>query len=266
MIDQLDNQLSQIKKALEGRTANTNKLADEGRGLLSNTVTQSNGLARAYYRFNLADKRLMAAVASKLNPLRGDNNEVVVISVVDYAKLYRVDPTNVYREVKAAAKRLIRNPIINMVDGDEKENPFLIEALYKPKSGQVECIVNPMLKRELELLQKHFSSYDLAIAAEFKSVYTWRMFELLCSWAKPRSQTNGVLAGWFQIEKVELRKILGVAAGYNQGQFQKSVIDSSIKELKLKADLLVRFKPVLSGKTITHYKVDFIQNEQITLI
>ena len=68
----LDAQLAQLKLSIESKNKNTNVAYDGLRDVADNSVTKSNALARAYYRFGLVEKRCMEALISKLNPLRSD--------------------------------------------------------------------------------------------------------------------------------------------------------------------------------------------------
>lgn len=70
----MDDQIARIQKELAAKTANKNKDDAGKRKLTDNSVTKSNALSRAYYRFSIGEKRVMEALISRLHPMRSDND------------------------------------------------------------------------------------------------------------------------------------------------------------------------------------------------
>lgn len=254
--------LQQMQKQQERRTKNTNKEAEISRELTKNSVTKSNALIRAYYRFTLSEKRCMEALISKLHPMRGDNAPVITLTALEYSKAYSTPLNHAYGHIAKAVDGLLHKVII------VKENEtttlkinLTSQARYKQNLGIIEVEFNSKIYPHLVGLREKFTSYPLKHAAPFTSSYTWRFYELLMSWAKPKSQTGGLFAGWLKIEVDEIRKQLGVPKSYRFDNFQNQVLDVAIKELKEKAHIYLHIERIKTSRKITHLNIQFIQQK-----
>lgn len=268
MTSAMDVQIARIQKRLEAKTANKNKVEEEGRNLADNSVTKSNALSRAYYRFSIGEKRVMEALISRLHPMRSDNDlQDIKLTAVDYAKTYSIDSSNSYSELSSAVDGLVSKVIQTAQEGERvKKNPLMVEANYMPREGLIVCTLNPRIVPHLIGLRAKFSSYPLASAVNFKSSYTWRFYEILVSWAQPKAETDGRFMGWFDVETDELRKMLGVPDSYNYGRFRKSVLERVTTELFDKANIILKLEPKKTSRRITSYKVTFMENDQLKLL
>lgn len=263
----MDTQIAIIQKRLEAKTANKNKAEAETRKLTDNSVTKSNALSRAYYRFTIGEKRVMEALISRLHPMRSDNElQDIRLSAVDYAKAYDVALNHSYGELSNAASGLMRKVITTTENGYPAEQSLMSKCVYIENEGCVSCILDPLIVPHLIGLREKFSSYPLANAVNFKSSYTWRFYEILVSWAQPKADTDGRFIGWFSIDTVELRKMLGVPESYNYGTFRKSVLEHATTELFEKANIILKLEPKKTSRRITSYSVTFMESDQLKLL
>lgn len=265
---QLDRQIEAIRLATERRTKNSNTLAnaDPLHDVANNTVTKSNALSRAYYRFGLVEKRCMEALISKLNPLRGDNSQEIELLATEYAKAFPDAGKHSYEHLERAGDALV-NKVITVESprpGVLRDKiPLMLIVSYHPKAGKIVCEFNPKILPHLLGLRSRFSSYPLRGAASFTSSYTWRFYELLVSWAQDKKGTNGLLVGWIDRQSVEeLREMMGVPASYNWGMFKKKVLTVVGAELKEKANIHITFEEVKTSRKITHLNIKFIEDDQ----
>ena len=260
--------LARIKANIERKTKNTNIAGNEdpNRELTDNSVTKSNALCRAYYRFGLVEKRCMEALISKLHPLRSDNIQEIELRALEYAKAFGVDERIAYRDISNAVDAMLNRVIIvNEVPGKVRKLTLTAQAVYEEKAGKVTVMFNPLIVPHLMGLYNNFAKYPLKDAVDFSSSYTWRIYELLVSWAQDKKDTGGLLAGWFTVEVEELRKMLGVPEGYNWSMFQSRVLDVAQTELKDKAHILVTIEQRKTSRKITHLNIKFIEDEQIPM-
>lgn len=260
--EQLFARVMRLQKQQEQKTKNTNKEANKSRELIKNSVTKSNALIRAYYRFTLSEKRCMEALISKLHPMRGDNAPVITLTALEYSKAYSTPLNHAYGHIAKAVDGLLHKVIIVK----ESETTTLkinltSQARYKKDLGIIEVEFNSKIYSHLVGLREKFTSYPLKHAAPFTSSYTWRFYELLMSWAKPKSQTDGVFAGWLKIEVEELRKQLGVPKSYGFEKVQERVLDTAIKELADKAGIYLMINRIKTSRKITHLDIKFIQQK-----
>lgn len=263
---QLDRKIENIRLASERKTKNTNILADPLHELADNSVTKSNALSRAYYRFGLVEKRCMEALISKLNPMRGDNPQEIELLATEYAKAFPDAGKHAYEHLARAGDMLV-NKIITLESpraGVLRDKiPLMLIVSYHPTAGKIVCEFNPKILPHLLGLRGRFSSYPLRGAVSFTSSYTWRFYELLVSWAQDKKSTNDLMIGWIDRQSVdELREMMGVPVSYNWGMFKKKVLSVVASELRKKANIHITFKEVKTSRKITHLNIKFIENDQ----
>ena len=147
--------------------------------------------------------------------------------------------------------------------GDYSDLPLMSEVKYKKREGRIVYTFNPKIVPHLIGLREKFTKYPLKKAVDFQSSYTWRFYEILASWAKPKNQTNGLFAGWIRAQSVEeLREMLGVPASYSWQKFNTRVIGVAQAELKEKARIKVSVRTIKTGRKITNLDIDFIEDDQ----
>lgn len=256
--------LDGIRANTERHTKNSNQEHQEKRSIADNSVTKSNALARAYYRYNIVEKRVMESLVSRLHPQRTDNEfQDIELTAMDYAEAFKVAQPMAYRDLEKAVSGLTKH-VINIegrgIEG-RIEYPLMSKAHYLKDSGRIICSFNPLVVPHLVGLKEKFRSYPLKEAVSFQSSYTWRMYELLLSWSKPKKDTGGFLAGWLQIEVEELRKILGVPKSYRWAMLESRALDVSIKELREKAHIYLHIERIKTSRKITHLNIKFIQRK-----
>ena len=266
-MDDFTAQLQRIRANIEAKQANSNQLAESGRDLRKNTVTKSNALCRAYYRFGLVEKRCMETLISKLHPLRTDNDlQHVTLKAKDYARVFSIPENIAYRDIASAVDTLMHRVIwADRPSGKPGKIQYTLmsSAEYKDDEGQIECAFNPQIVPHLIGLREKFAQYPLEKAAAFSSSYTWRLYELLVSWAQDPKDTGRVLVGWLSVEVDELRKMLGVPDSYTWHKFQARVLDVAAQELEEKAGVGLRITRQKTGRRISHLKLEFMGEQQV---
>lgn len=266
MQTELDRTLARIRYNTEQKAKNNNKkaAADPNRNASKNSVTKSNALVRAYYRYGLVEKRIMETLVSQLHLLRTDNQfQEVELTALTYSQAFKVDKKIAYRDLEKAVTGLMKKVISvsgEGIDDDRIEFTLMARSRYRKQQGKIICTFNPLIVPHLVGMTKHFTKYPLEQAADFSSSYTWRFYELLMSWSKPKSDTNGLLAGWLTIEVDKLREMLGVPPSYRWGRFQEMVLDVAQAELREKASIHMNIERKKTSRKITHLYIEFIES------
>lgn len=257
--------LDKAQSNYEKRTQNNNipAGADPDHELTDNSVTKSNALTRAYYRFGLVEKRCMEALISKLNPLRGDNLQHIELKASDYARAFKVSQKHAYEHLASAADALL-NRVIIVRESPEKIIKMTVtaQAVYEQKAGKITVTFNPLIVHHLIGLREKFTSYPLKQAVDFSSSYTWRFYELLVSWARPKQETGGYFVGWLKVEVTELRDMLGVPDSYTWSMFNKRVLEVAQQELMDKAHIHLEITLKKTNRRITHLHIRFIEDPE----
>lgn len=267
----IQRMLDSIKHNTERKQRNSNKATsdDQVRDVSKNSVTKSNALVRAYYRYGLVEKRIMETLVSQLHPLRSDNQfQEIELTALTYSEAFNVDVKHSYSHLEKAVTGLTKRVISVSgvgIEDDRIEWPLMAEARYRKKEGRIICTFNPKVVPHLVGMTKQFTKYPLSQAVDFSSSYTWRFYELLMSWAKPKAETNKLIAGWLTIEVDELRNMLGVPKSYTWGRFQEIVLDVVQAELREKARIQMNIERRKTSRKITHLYIEFIEDQQQAL-
>lgn len=263
--DQLLEILARAQSHHEKRTKNPNQAAQAGSAydLAANSVTKSNALSRAYYRFGLVEKRCMEALISKLHPLRSDNVQHIELKAADYAQTFKVSEKHAYEHLTRAVDALL-NRVIIIPESAAKTIKMTLtaQAIYEKQAGKITVAFNPLIVPHLIGLRERFTSYPLKAAVDFSSSYTWRFYELLASWAKPKKETQGRFMGWFTLEVDEMREMFGVPESYTWGMFDKRVLSVAEQELREKVGIHIQITRKKTNRRITHLKIEFIEAEK----
>ena len=127
---------------------NTNQIVQDtpGYDLSANSVTKSNALSRAYYRFGLVEKRCMETLISKLHPLRNDNVQHIELSALDYATVFNVSRKHAYEHLSSAVDALL-NRVIIIPESPNKiiKMTLTAQAVYEEKAGKITVTFNPLI-------------------------------------------------------------------------------------------------------------------------
>jgi len=218
-------------------------------------------LTRAYYRFNLAEKRVMETLISKVNPrISRESISKVEVTAIDFAKCYGIPPTLAYRQLSAASDKLLTKFITIPISENKKMKINLTSsALYEKDSGKITITLNEMAKPHLLNLSKQFTKYPVKSVVNFKSSYTWRLYEIIISWAKDPKKASGKIEGWFKVGVEEIRDMLGAPKSYRWSNLKRKALNVAIDEIKTKAGIVIELEEEKSGKSVASVKFTFFQ-------
>ena len=211
----------------------------------------------------------METLVSQLHPLRTDNQfQEIELTALTYSQAFNVDAKIAYRDLEKAVAGLMKQVISVAGEGVEDDRidfTLMARARYRKQKGKIICTFNPLVVPHLVGMSKKFTKYPLSQAVEFTSSYTWRFYELLMSWAKPKAETNGLIAGWLTVEVDELRGMLGVPKSYSWSKLETQILNTIQAELKQKANIQMNIERKKTSRKITHLYIEFIENEQQNL-
>lgn len=264
--------IARAQQNSQRKTQNKNEAAAENplHNLVDNTVTKSNALSRAYYRFPLVEKRVMEALISKLHPMRTDNQlQDLELTAREYLKAFPDAGNHAYGHLAKAGYHLARKTITTKPSSDTGEYediPLMSGVKYRPQEGKISYSFNPKIVPHLIGMRDKFNSYPLNRAVDFQSSYTWRFYEVLVSWAQSPQKTQGQFVGWIKEQSVdELRSMLGVPKSYSWAMFEKRVLDVAVNEIREQAQVAVFIERIKTVRKITHLNITFVEEQQIPI-
>jgi plasmid replication initiation protein len=228
-------------------------------------VRMSNLLIRAGHGLSLPEKRIVMLALSKLNKQKTNMGEmpterVARIHATELAEVGNISVDVAYRELRDGQKKLYDRSITSCFDpvtGEEKDGFFrwVTRMHYQNKEGWIEAAFNPDVLPYICELEKEFTSYKLSRAGAFRSIYTWRLFELLMQFKH---------TGLLKISVEELHKALETPSVYQQNFYhlRKKIIAPAIEEIKEKDGLNVQWKPIKKGRRVELIEFSFPVEQQ----
>lgn len=225
-------------------------------------VNLSNALVNAAQALNLSEKRVMCAAVAKLDSMRPDGgfrDGIVKLSAGEYAEAFGVDQDTAYDQLKAAADNLFQRYI--RITEETKKGPkeikfrWVSRAEYHPGEGTVAMRFTQDVAPHLVNLQRQFTSYKLSQASALRSLYSWRLLELL---------TQFESTGWRQIALDDLQHAMDVPESYKKNfkDLRRWVVEPAVKELTEKDGWLIEWETVKAGRKVAALKFKFRRDPQ----
>jgi plasmid replication initiation protein len=240
-------------------------------------VTKSNVLVNASYKLTLNEQRLILACIAQIDSRRSsvveqpatarrdsaltDQLWKIKVTAADFARTFRINPRDAYDELRSATRDLYERTIrttqtrknrqgVSLVSVTEKR--WIISRSYEDGSGFAEITFNPEIAGYLTMLRDQFTTYTLHQVASFRSIYTIRLFELLIQYRKTGYLLKGLdeLIDLFQLSYTRYADV------------RRCVIEPAIRELAAKSNLIVEWKPIKTGKPVTHIEFTFSEDPQ----
>lgn len=231
-------------------------------------VTMSNALTRAGHGLTLAEKRVIAWAVATLDSrqvLKPGQVPTTRISAMEFAAEFKVDNDTAYDQLQAAAKALY-NRSITFYEPAHKRNGkplpptkvqmrWVGEAKYHAGEGWVELAWWPKLLPHLTGLKKQFTSYQLQQASALRSVYSWRLLELLERF-KSTGQAEYTVEDFAASMDATEKQRADFAA------LRRKMIEPAVKELTEKDGWLIQWGPIKAGRKVKAIRFTFMRNPQ----
>lgn len=234
-------------------------------------VTMSNALTRAGHGLTLGEKRLVMLAVSKLDSRRAvkpGDVRTTKITAQEYAELTDCKMQTAYQALQDAAKNLF-NRKITFFEPSTKHNKktskrnrtdmrWVGRCKYLEDEGCVELAWWPELLPSLIGLHRQFTSYQLKQASALRSVYSWRLLELLMKFQA---------TGWaeYSIEDYAVSMDATEKQCENFNNIKRRMIEPAVKELTEKNGWLIEWWPIKKGRRVAALRFKFQRNPQSQL-
>lgn len=237
-----------------------------------NLVTMSNALIRSGQCLTLAEKRLVMLAVSKLNPKTKPTNPaecITRVSIEEFVSEYGIDQDNAYNQVKSAAKHLYSRSITFFEPSYRRKGAELVpievnmrwvgKAKYHKGEGWIELHWWHEIVPHLMGLKRQFTTYQLEQANSLRSIYSWRLLELLM-----RFQDNG----WaeYNIEDFCTSMEATPKQRQNFAAIRRKIIEPAVKELTEKDGWIIEWKPINAGRKVKAIRFEFERDPQQRLL
>lgn len=228
----------------------------------SKNVNLSNALINAAQSLSLSEKRVMCAAVAKLDSMRPDGGfkeGIVKLFAGEYAETFGVGANTAYDQLKAAADNLFQRyiRIVEETKRGPKEIKFrwVSRAEYHPNEGTVALRFTQDIAPHLVNLKQQFTSYKLSQASALRSLYSWRLLELL---------TQFESTGWRQMDIDDLHHAMDAPESYKKNfkDLRLWVIEPAVKELTEKDGWCIRWEPIKAGRKVAGIRFEFERDPQ----
>lgn len=235
----------------------------------SRWVTMSNALIRAGHGLTLAEKRIVMCAISKLDSradLRSGEVPRTKITASEYAEIASCKMNAAYEALQEATKTLFNRKITFYEplsgQGGRLSSPtvrtemrWIGRCRYHSGEGWVELAWWPDLLPSLIGLKKQFTTYQLQQTHALRSVYSWRLLELL---------TRYKATGWAEYTIEDFAASMDATAKQKTdfGKIRTKIIQPAVKELTKKDNWEITWRPIKTGRRVSKVRFDFKQSDQ----
>lgn len=238
-------------------------------------VSMSNALARAGHGLTLAEKRLIMMAVSTLNSRKALPSGPVPITRIhasDYAAQFGVDADTAYTQLRAAERHLYNRSITFYESAHRRKGKALEPTIsrmrwvgqvkYHRGEGWVELHWWPALLPHLTGLQSQLTSFQLQQASALRSVYSWKLLELLQRFKGKQ------IDGWayYDIDDFATAMEATDKQKADFGKLRTKIIEPAVKELTEKDGWIIEWEPVKAGRKVKAIRFDFKRDPQQRLL
>lgn len=173
------------------------------------------------------------------------------LTAKEFSDMFNVALSNSYSILKSSVDKLITKHItLEQLEDDTKVKINLFSmAKYNKKEGNITVEFTDRIMPYLSQVNKRFTLYNLKEIANFGSLYTTRLYELIQDFKE---------TGWMHKSIVELREVFGVN---NQLQiynnFKRKTFAHACNEINHNYDLGLRFEEIKEGRKVVAVKFFF---------
>jgi plasmid replication initiation protein len=247
--------MRQLKK--EDKTIFNSSLEEE--------IRVSNTLIRGAHSLSLSEKRIIFLCLSKLNQnCLIDGRYKFKLTAKDFSKSFEIDLDTAYSQLKSA-KRLMKKiaKTIEETPEGKKEHMYVWVSgvTYHHGEGWVEIgFSQEMTPHLFEIhLSSGFTSYYLKQTSALRSVYAWRLFELMMQFKK-----TGLLR--ISIEDFYYAMEAPTSCRKDFFNLKKRIIEPAVKELSEKNNMKIVWESKKKdGRKVTGLEFRFKKNLLMTL-
>ena len=236
-------------------------------------VNMANRLINAGHGLTLAEKRIVCLAVSKIDSRPSAAARVefshgtIRITAQEYATFAEIDMTSAYEQLRSAGDNLFSRQITyyepayirkKRIEDTIVKTRWVSTAKYQKDEGWIELTWTPEVLQNLVGLKRNFTSYQLKQTTALRSIYSWRLLELLMKF-----KSSGI--AHFDVEDLKVALDVPESMKNDFGQVRKKIIDPAIKELEKKDDWIIAYKTKKAGRRIDKIRFSFMKNPQPSL-
>ena len=174
-----------------------------------------------------------------------------ILTAKEFSTVFNTDIHNSYKSLYKACKKLMKTSIIlEKIELNETwEINVCSTAKYNKKEGRITIQFTDSIMPYLSQVKERFVLYNLKEIANFGSLYTTRLYELLQEFKE---------TGWMLKSVEQLREAFAVGNSFKSyGDFKKYTFSHACQEINDNYDMDLRFEEEKEGRRVVAVKFFF---------
>jgi plasmid replication initiation protein len=175
------------------------------------------------------------------------------LSAREFSEIFKTDLSHSYKLLYKACKKLIKTSII--LEKPELSETWEINvcsmAVYNKREGSITVEFTDRIMPYIAQVKEKFILYNLKEIANFGSLYTTRLYELIQEFKE---------TGWMLKSLDQLRVIFAVGNKFRlYGHFKTKILNHACQEINDNYDMGLRFEEIKEGRKVVAVKFFFKQ-------
>jgi plasmid replication initiation protein len=211
--------------------------------------------------FNLNDYQVFLHLISKIEKKGADGNYLTPIllqrehelTAIEFAHIFNISPHKAYGVLNRAVNKLMKTDITiqhpDIWNGQKVRINICSMAKYQDKEGKITVEFTDRIMPHLAQVKEKFVIYNLKEIANFGSLFTTRLYELIQEF-----KDTGVLL--ITVEK--LREAFAVGTKHKlYAHFKDKTFAHACDEINEKTDYGISFTEIKTGRKVTSIQFEF---------
>lgn len=218
------------------------------KNLSNNLIAKSNDfILNAKYDMSILEIRLVSILLTKINK-EHDNFFTISFSLQDFKKNMSME-TKSRKEITKLLKGLRSRTFVIEEENQDVVLGFIDHSVITNNS--VEIRFNEHMKKYFLQLKQNFTVFELNEIHTFKSIYSFRIYEIIKLKYKQFKTYNNVNNLLYTTSIEDLKILLGVENKYKRyDNFKTRVLQVAQDELRVKSNIHLHFKEVKLGRKV----------------
>lgn len=219
-------------------------------------VNMSNQLVRMAHGLTLPEKRVIAMCLARLDSTKQDNKSrySFELRAMDFSTQFDIAVQVAYQQLKEVGDRLLHRIAQEVTQTPKGKRirkwQWVSLAEYLDGEGVVRLTFNSEMTPHLVMLKREFTSYRLSQASALRSLYSWRLFELIMQFRR-----TGLLR--ITVEDFCHAVEAPATAQGNFGELRRRIIEPAVAELTAKNGLQIEWSATKAGRKVSCLEFKF---------
>lgn len=245
-------------------------------------VIQGNEISRSFYSCSLAARKLIAFTTTLIKydktQLDWDETEKIPtwsaqFSISDFIKKFEItDCGENYKIIRNAIEECQKAKItFEKENGGFESFSWFYKVKYDAKTKLVEMTFSPDVGNAIYKTKLGFTAMNFQVIGQFKSIYTFRYYEIAISFMGNKGRNGNKKGQWFfEYDMDTLRKVLGIDESSYVGRTDnliKRTVSDPLDELnKINTEFKIEFEKIKHNRRIVGIHFTCTENEKLKKI